>query len=281
MRSFVAITALGMAACVSATQKDYVVKDLRIVSIVAEPPEVTPGNAVGITVYFATPTGGAPTAQLGRCPERGDTAGTSDCASGDEIILASGTATPVASESAVAETTAVYSFSFIYTVPADLLDNPNPLVATYGFEEVILAHAQGGGQTTDGLKRIVVSKNVVDPNQNPMLKDLDTASGGKQTGSTQAPPTLTPNQAFQGIPVYDASTLQPFQITAYDGTIMNEQEQGIFTWSCAPDCTLDTEITFGFTSVKVTPTVLPLTLFVVMRDGRGGEAFKSLAFGGR
>jgi hypothetical protein len=78
----------------------------------------------------------------------------------------------------------------------------------------------------------------------------------------------------QALPVYDAETLEPFVIPRYDGTLAAFTEQATFSWSCSPTCTLDTDTTYDFSTVKLTPGKSDhVVLYVVMRDNRGGEAF--------
>jgi hypothetical protein len=266
-----ALLLIVLAGCSSQLPASYIVRDLRVIALVAEPPEVAPGQPTSLTVYLADPGGGGRPVDVtfGRCPQRGDTDGTYDCDPSEELTLGHVGAAQVAPD--------LYSATIAYTPPADLFTGHSPLAQAYGFNEVILVHGRAGAAQIDGIKRLVVTAGDRPRNQNPQLKDLDVIGGGDLLGNTATPPSLKGKTAVQALPVYEAETLEPFSILRYDGTLASFKEEATFTWSCAPECTLDTDTTYDFSTVKVTPGKTDhLVLYVVMRDNRGGEAFEAL-----
>ena len=245
---------LALSACVSPLPEPFVVTDLRIVALVAEPPEAAPGTDVTLHVYFAHPATDAPLVRIGRCED------VQDFTCETETELARGVAEPVGEE--------LSHFAFVYRLAADTPEG----------NAVLLAHGVSADQHIDGLKRIVVSKGPRARNQNPVLKDVYVLGGGELLGGVATPPAFVRNTEYQALPVYDAETLEPYVITFDDGTQMFTLEEPFFSWSCTGACTFDTPLSYSFQSVRMTPKAPSdrFSLYVVMRDGRGGVAFLTL-----
>ncbi len=246
------VVCLAWAACTSPLPEPYVVKDLRILAVVAEPPEVEAGHPISLSVYLAEPSpGDAPLVRFGRCVD----ARSFDCVEPEELALGESVADIIAP--------GVYRAALEMVVPNELPAGENA---------VVLVHAPG----IDALKRIVVGAPGPH-NRNPMLDDLYVLGQDDAVGNSQAPLPFVAGYAHRAFPVYAAETLESFVLSEEDGSPFPAVEQASFSWSCAPDCRFDTALSYDFQSVRVTPSGgEALTLFVVMRDGRGGEAFQWL-----
>ncbi len=262
------------AACGSLPEA-YLVEDLRIVAMIAEPPEAYPGETVTLTTYFFDPDSS----------ERPVSGLSYRCTDPEDVGCMVRGETPLEQAEAPVERTAgepdLFVMQSAFVVPADVFSAGNPLTALYGAELNALVRGTNGTRTIDGVKRIKVpSGRPPQPrNQNPVIYGFDIAQDGVELGPARDIVALNRDQRYSFTPRYDASRLVPYFIIPYDD-LMNPthlMEEASFSWTCSPTCSMSQRVSFAEDIVEVTtpfqgaPTNR-FTIHVVMRDGRGGEA---------
>jgi hypothetical protein len=253
-RCVVLTTVLFSGACSAKLPDPYVIEDLRVLAIVAEPPEIRPGDTARVTVYVAHPQNeSSPFVRFSRCPVRLANEGDFVCEENAALTLSEGFAKP--------EGNGLSSFTFEYVAPTDVLD------ARDTFREVLLAHTELGPEHTDALKRIVISRSF-QRNKNPVLNAVYFVRG-----EPVAPSGIAAGSEYIVVPDHDPNALESYALEDDDGENQLLIEEPFFSWSCAGGCAIDTPVSYAFSSITFTPNEETSALYLVMRDGRGGEAF--------
>ena len=262
-----------LAACAGpALPEPYVVRDLRVIALVVDPPEAAPGTTVRVTAWFYDPDGGGRpvVATLYRCAK----GGSADClispdADNPTEILFSGTAQNVATD--------LHRFDVDIAIEADALSGVGFLEQIYGLQRTFVVRGDNGERTIDGLKRLVITPPFGPKNKNPAFTGFMIEQEGRDLGDDRAVTRLARNDPYVLRPLFDPATLQTYAVVDFNGELLTFVEEASFTWSCSPDCTIDQRTTFDQDIVTIRPPLLGaendrFAIHVVMRDGRGGEA---------
>lgn len=269
-RTVCALAIAALCACVGTVPSRYEVRDLRVISVVADPPEVSPGDTVKLTTYFEDPSGTGLAASLQQCPNGLDQTRAIDCV-GTASALTLATANASAPALGIAS---VFSAEFSYTEPLDILDDLPALAKRYGFYDQFLFHGDDGVRTIDADKRVVVTDaTVFAKNKNPSLLGFDVQESAGQAADLFA---LQRGSSYTLHPLYDASSLEAYTVVDFQNNVQSFTEEASFVWSCSLSCSLDRDTSYGPQTVTLS---IPLDwnfgenllVNVVMRDGRGGE----------
>lgn len=272
MRQSVSFIALAfLAACGSSLPNAWEIKDLRVIAVTLDKPEVAPGETVRVVVYTDDPDGAgrAVTIEYGFCKNRDASSGEFDCVGGpDYVVLGSGTSVPTS----VAE---ISLYEFDYTVPADILNGKSQIALQYGYNEHIVVRANNGAGVQNATKRVVVKVPSASPvNVNPAFFDFEIVRDGVVIDAARE--GLVRGFDYLLRPIYDAGSLQTYTLKDFEQQDVTLDEEASFVWSCATACALDRRTSFGNDTVLLgTPTESSLrsviNIHVVMRDGRGGQ----------
>ncbi len=268
---------LLLSACTGSLPSSYEIHDLRVISVVADPPEVSPGDSVTLTAYFEAPDVTDPSIAVKwqHCPAMNAQGGDITCEGTSSIV------TVQEGPTATAVFPGIFTSAFTYTVPADFLTNVSPLAKIYGYNDDRLVHGDDGKKTIDADKRVVVSNAPADKqNSNPIFSGFTIAEAKGVAPDVFA---LERTQTYTFTPSYDPSSIENYSIPDFSGKLQSFSEETSFIWSCAPSCTIDRSTTYGTQTMSLS---LPadwnfgatLTVNAVMRDGRGGEAFRYQQF---
>lgn len=240
--------------------------------MIAEPPEAAPGDSVTMTVYYADP-GNSGTrivdSRFGTCHNEDPN---EDCVPNLETILSDHAAVTTRIDDILTDT-------YRYVVPNNIFDGASLIEQFYGVYADVFVHANNSIRTIDALKRVVVTPAKVQPkNKNPRLLGFDILYQDIKIGDETFLPALNRATAYTLKPRYDASSLEAYQIIDYNQQVHILKEEPSFIWSCSEHCTLDRNTSYNNETITLTPPLTEntdnaLTVHVVMRDGRGGEAF--------
>jgi hypothetical protein len=270
MRAFLLLTSAFFIACTGTVPSRYEIRDLRVISVVAEPPEVAPGDTVQLTAYFEDPEVDASgiAASMRQCPDTGTQTRDITCVgTASELTLAS---EPTVPAFAVPN---VFSAQFTYTESATALTDVPPSATAYGYYDQILFHGQDAHGGIDASKRVVVTAAGTPKNKNPSLQGFAVI---ESEGQAQDLFAMQRGGSYTLQPIYDPSSLESYTVKDYTGHVLSFVEEASFVWSCAQSCTIDRDTSYGDQTVTLS---LPLDwnfgdsllVNVVMRDGRGGE----------
>lgn len=266
-----AALALLLCACGSSLPNPWEVKDLRVIGITLDRPEVVPGELVNVSVFADDPDGlgRAVNVEFGFCDNREPGGGSFDCVGGPAYrVLGSGTAVATGVPD-------VWRYDFQYTVPANVLEGASSVALQYGFNEHIVVRANNGVRVQNATKRVVVRVPLDGQrNVNPVMIDFDVLRDGTLIDPVRE--GLVRGFEYLLRPVYDVASLQKYSVIDFDQKQIDLEEEASFVWSCSTACALDRRTTFDGDSLLLTaPREASLrdemNLHVVMRDGRGGE----------
>jgi hypothetical protein len=259
----------------------YVVRDLRVIAFLADPPEVSPGDPVTLTAWFYDPDGGGQPvhAKILRCVDDGD----ANCVTLGQApleVYVEGDAENVSLD--------LFRLTVTINAPPDALTNAGVLERQYGLQITYVTHAQTSDPThvcknfdkscTDGLKRLVVSDPKQQPkNTNPTFTGFAIEEDGRDIGDDVSVTALSRGTRYVMRPLYDPAVLQDYTVIDFNGTPLSFTEEASFNWSCSPDCNIDQRVTYSEDVVTITPPDTDVenrrfAIQVLMRDGRGGEA---------
>ena len=259
-----------LPACLGTVPSRYEIHDLRVISVVADHPEVSPGDTVQLTVYFEDPTRSIVTAVMQQCPNtETQTRGIGCVGTPSAIALGSAPATPALG------VPHVFASQFSYTEPLDILDGAPTLAKRYGFYDQLLFHGEDGKRSIDADKRIVVTPaTITEKNRNPTLHGFAVVESAGQATDLFA---MQRGSSYTLRPLYDAASLEDYRVVDFQGQTQSFHEEASFVWSCAQSCVIERDTSYG---PQTTTLSIPLEwndgddllVNVVMRDGRGGEA---------
>ena len=246
------LCAIG-AACGDLVSDRFLVNELRILAMRAEPPEIMPGGSAVLDALIADPLGeGRPVSYVWGLCTPDPAAGVASCGEpGRTVPLGVGTSQTI-------------------TVAADILDGLPPDVQEQGIDLFAVLQASAtvgadGEEATDqAFKRVRVSTSTA-PNTNPVIASF-----------ASPPPTGTEGEelAFEAVPT-GAS------METYEGPTGPITEEMRYTW-LATAGELDAAVSYGETTTGIGRVnwlaETPATLWVVLRDPRGGITWAAKSY---
>ncbi|MEE8408544.1 MAG: hypothetical protein V3T05_02970 [Myxococcota bacterium] len=262
------IAAALCASCGLFSDKPYLIEGLRVVAIVAEPPEVHPDETSLMTAWIVdlTHPDGPVTATWSYCASRDASQNRARCGAG---------AVGIDTEEPVTLTDGVFASSAEHGVNRNEIGHVPSLILEAGFWEHVRVSVVSGEEETEALKRVVIVDNAVTPNTNPILSTIFLSRDGV---GLEPPFVATAGEEILLVPDYDVNGFESYRVLGADGAWQPRQEEAIFTWHVTGG-KLDRWVTeAGDESVRWT---LPKTdeapggsvhVFAVLRDSRGGTA---------
>lgn len=286
MRPTLALSALlSVCGCIDALDQKELVRSPRILEIVAEPPEIGPGQSSRLRVYVGGATGVTRQTWFW-------------CVNNDTSVAGFGAADPDNSCFRDAGRTRVPLGSAptaVFAVPAQLIDL-DALTARFGSQlppgfletyvrDIGVAVGIGvtvdvDGRTLDGFKRVVVSLNPR-PNRNPppprlRLNQAWTSLRG-HTGDDCVPESGEGIRVMRGAAVNlspdpDESWFEPYRVLMSNGVYTDRQERAFYSWYATGGSLSDglTQSPLRDTAWRAPSTPGPQSLWLFVRDGRGG-----------
>ena len=252
---------------------------LRVLALVAQPPEVNPGDTVTITpiVSDLTETNALSYSSYS-CLDNGISFGAVPTCNGNpsKITLSTGTISTLSLAKAFTGT----ADTITLTVPdqstilglRSIAQQYNGIA--YIFEYVL---QNSRGEEVRAIKRIAVSyPNKVTKNTNPTISDF-LLNGISATSSLPLSTTLSTSLSFSGSPTENYSRMNS------EGQLSTESEDLITTWFIT-DGKMKFQRTFGlepneYETPSQSPSSKPVYLIEVSRDGRGGTGYIIKCFG--
>jgi len=256
-------------------------KELRVLALIANPPEVDAGASTTITPVISDITESSSlTYEALGCIDPGVSAGAEPTCSGNPTAVTLQTGTLNTGDMAANRSFTGSAVSFTVNLPAagvifsqrsaqDQFNGVSYLV-TYQIRNTT-------GTTVQSFKRIVVStRGAAEKNQNPNLTDV-LNSGIAFT------PALPAGQLINLTTSPAAPTAQTYTVQNSDGTTTTRTEEILTTWFIT-----DGEMTFYRTtqgdqnewkSPAATPMGRDVFIIAVTRDSRGGIAYVKKCFG--
>lgn len=261
MRTYL-IAVLVVAGCGPSVAPPYLLEDVTVIAVQADPPEALPDQNFRLRATVFTPDVGD-TSEVAirwwRCGGRSETQNSSRCET-DRLNL----------DSAVEEISARVQVGHASHVvqTTDLAGVPTWVLAA-GYREHVQVSADQGPSQSEAVKRVVVT-DLEDRNKNPRLQAI-------LVGVPDVPVLVPPYVAGPGAelvlqPVFDQSELQTYAILDGAGQWSVRQEAASFTWQVSGG-DLDRWNTVGpYEPVRWTLPETPgkYVVFCTLRDGRGG-----------
>jgi hypothetical protein len=144
----------------------------------------------------------------------------------------------------------------------------SPEDAEDGIDLLVVVEVSAGSESVSALKRVRVSTSM-EPNTNPVLEELQLAD------SSVSPVSVDPGVGLSLRATPAAGSQQPF-----DGPDGPTQEEMRFTW-LATAGQIETPVTFEESdgageNTWTSPDDGDATLWVIMRDGRGGVDWSAI-----
>lgn len=239
------LLAFGIAGCDPGVSERWLLEEMRVLAIRAEPPEVAPGDTIALDALVVDPLGeGRPVQQTWAVCTPDPALGEASCGEpGRTVPLTVGTAAT-------------------FTVPGDALDGLPDEVALRGIDLYVFLAAQAaelpGGAEADGeaaIKRVRVSTDPL-ANRNPRLAwfaPADAVHDGER-------------ELLQAVATEES-------METYEGPFGPDEELLRFSWyTTAGD--LERGVTLGESEPWIADlewdAETPATLYLVLRDDRGG-----------
>ncbi len=266
---------LLLAACSGPPLPEpFVVSDLRVISMVADPPEVRPGETTHVTAYLFDPDSDARAvhAKFYQCDERAASEGTTDC------MLSGAPFTVLAEVDATRAATDLWVAEYDFTPAPDTLSDKGAVQQRYGFQEIVIVRGDNGLRFIDGFKRVTVKPAQTQLfNKNPILQGFIMQLSGSSLGDDLSNDAVLRRTAYTLVPQFDPGSVETYTIIDFTGQPQTLTEEMSFSWSCSPDCVVSQRISYSNDIVTVTTPKDGaesgrFTVQLVMRDGRGGEA---------
>jgi hypothetical protein len=259
-----------LAACSGSLPSYTTIDDLRVLTLKAEPPDVSAGATLTVTPLISDVNGAGRTLQYSAvgCLDPGLLYGAEATCEGSATLVTLASATsftlssPAYTEAGPSISVPIPTTVAIRRSTADLYNG-----VAYLFVYTVTAP---DGKTVKAVKRLIASTRTT-RNSNPVLSDIVT-DASVSLGSTLpgAEVTLKASHA--------AGVQESYDLMRVDGTKVDVTEKVITTWflsdgTMAIKATLEGE-TNVFTPPTTKPTAHSTVIVGVTRDGRGGVDFK-------
>lgn len=252
--------------------------DLRILTVIADPPEANPGDTVTFTPVLSDMNGQGRIINYAvqACIDPGVGIGvTPGCQNPDLSSLQTGTVSIPAGAS-LTYTGPVPSFSLTMPDATTILASRS-LADQYNGVAYLVFYSISipDGPSVDSFLRVIVSSASKTPkNLNPVMTSVD-LNDGPVTGVISMP--LSPADFRATAP---ASSTETYQVMQKDGSFTAQSEELITTWFIS-DGEFDFSRTIGSTEnlwspPDSKPATRGLVMVAVTRDGRGGAAFRKI-----
>ena len=275
---FLALSALLLSGCSAANFQDYTaLGDLRVLTIIVNPPETNPGGTVIFTPVLSDLNGKGRALSFATqaCMDPGVGVGvTPACPVPDAGSQQSGTVTPAAGSSQT-YTGAVATFTMTMPSATEAFAGRSAADQYNGVNYLVFysVSVPNGGPSVSSFVRVALSTKSPQ-NQNPMITSIDL--NDVPTTSPFAMPTVTSNFRVTS----PASSAETYQVMRPDGTFYTQTEELINTWFLS-DGSFDVYRTLGnsenaWSLPSPKPVGRGMVILAVTRDGRGGAAFQKI-----
>jgi hypothetical protein len=278
------ILAIYLVSCSDSKLPKYVnLTDLRVLTLIADKPEVNPGESVSITPIVSDV--GETTSlsyQAFGCLDPGVALGAEPTCTNNptRVILSQSTITPTPNTD-MAENFTGAAPTFAAVIPADaIIFNQRSDLDKYNGVGYLIEYTISNtrGQSVNTVKRILVSnKTSGEKNQNPLIAQLQ--SNGVGLGNNEFPlgGKFTINMVF------NASSFQLYTLKKDDGSSENKSEELTTTWFITDGVLKYFRSTNQDTNEYEAPASVPTTrksfLISISRDSRGGATYKRVCGG--
>lgn len=285
---FIAAAAL-LAGCIDDLDPKQIITAARVVEVIAEPPEVRPGEPSTLSVILAGAEGAAsyrwslcPVTDLGELGS-GASSSTADCFTDGAALLplsSDAQATLRVPESVITQATEA-ARRFEGALPPGVLDT---YLRDVGIALSVVLEVRVDGRTLRALKRVVVSLNPT-PNRNPppprvrfgaRWVSADATRPGLCVAEDGAPLTFGPGETVTLTPDPDEGWAERYTVLTADGRFSVREEQAYYSWY-ATGGSLN-----GLTRspLRDNEWTLPSragarsqhSLWILLRDGHGGAS---------
>ena len=271
---------LAISGCGGNTLPDYnVLSSLRVLALQADKPEAHPGDAVTITPYISDINGGgrALTFSAEACLDPGTAYGATPSCIGNptRVVLNTQFSAAAPASQATGSTTTI-----AVSVPATLLTGQSAQNIYNGVSYLFIYQLFGGSETVTAFKHILV----VDPskatlNSNPdSAGALDILFNGAASATVVTLPSGDQTLSLQ----YPAGAIETYQVMKSDGSFQSMTESLTTTWFVTDGSENHYHTINNGTAIWTPPggepTSRKVVLAAVVRDGRGGIAFKKVEF---
>ena len=251
--------------------------DLRVLALIVDQPEVSPGATVNITPVLSDMNGAgrALTYSVQTCIDPGIGIGaTPVCPTPDSTNVRSGTVTiPAGSSQTYTDTVA----SFPVTTPDNqtILATRNPADQYNGVAYLVfytVASSDGTASVSSFVRVIVSRSNKTSKNQNPTITSIN--ANDSPASSPLSMPTADTNFSV----VSPASSVETYQTMTPSGDFKTQTETLINTWFSS-DGTFDLQRNLGSTENSWSPpTSKPgsrgMVFMVITRDSHNGATYR-------
>lgn len=288
-----ALLLLGAVAvgCIDALDPKQIITGPRVIEVIADPPEVRPGEPSRLSVVLAG-TRGAATYRWSLCPVTdlgglgaGVSSSVADCfVDGAALVLLSTeTRADFVVPEAVIEQATAAARRFEGSLPPGVLDT---FLREVGIAVPVVVEVTVDGQTLQALKRVVVSRNPA-PHRNPPTPRVRLGDRWVSVPTGAADPSrcvpedgdalrVGPGARVTLTPDPDESWIERYTVLTSDGRFETRAEQAYYSWY-ATGGSLDGLTRSPLRDNEWTlPTRAPEggvhSLWVLLRDGHGGAS---------
>jgi hypothetical protein len=237
---------------------------LRVVGIVAQPPQIGPGETTVVTATAIDTTGGTPTADWQRCllPAVPGQAVNPACVTGDAGVLLE----PIGSGLTITTT--------MPDITADTLGQPD---STGGVYLPLIAHVTSGAMSLAADYRLRLTQPGQPPNQNPTIAEVFVAGDGGAMPIDEAVPLVVhPGDQIPLAVTYAPGSAETYTVVIAGAPTRTATEILTTSWfSTAGELSVSKTSDMQPTTVLQLNKQLPagaarIDLYAVGRDDRGG-----------
>jgi hypothetical protein len=286
MKNLISISLLSLAlvSCMDSNLPKYVeLTELRVLSLLADKPEVNPGESISITPIISdiNETTSLSFEAYG-CIDPGVSLGAEPSCTGNptKATLSTGTIT-AATNTDMAQNFTGAGQSFTALAPTDaIIFNQRSEIDKYNGVGYLIEYkiSNTRGQSVNTIKRILVSnKSSGEKNSNPIVDQLQ--ANGTGLGNNDFPL----NAVFTINMLFNMTSFQVYTLKKDDGSSENKSEELTTTWFIT-DGSLkyfrsSNHETNEYTAPPSVPTTRKSFLISISRDSRGGVAYKRICGG--
>lgn len=290
-RGSLALGALSLLGCIDALDPKQIITSARVVEVIAEPPEVRPGEVSTLSVVLAG-NEGAPSYRWSVCPvtDLGGLGGASSSSVAD-CFVDGAALTPLSNEAnatfvlpeALVEQALEAARRFEGALPPGILDT---YVREVGIAVSVVVEVRVDGRTLRALKRVVVSRNPT-PNRNPPpprvrvgTRWVSVPEGASDRGRCVTedglPLRFGPGAPIPLTPDPDEGWIERYTVLTADGRFAERSEQAYYSWYATGGSLSGLTRSPLRDNEWTLPPGIPArgahTLWILLRDGHGGAS---------